>query len=97
MQVTNEVKALVEAKAVLVCKIAKVANDKFNQELNAYAIKAALVAVGVKFPEDKAALDKAMQVIYKGGNTSALRQAIAAPAKQENVVMNNLLAELMEA
>lgn len=92
LTVSTGMKALVEEKAKAICKTLGVENEKFNQDMNAYAIRSALVAVGVKIPDDKAR--EVLHILKKGGNASALRQAITATTKTE--VSDKLAEELMK-
>ena len=99
MIVTTEVKAMFETKAIAICGVAKIETDKFNQELNAITTRQCLKAIGVELPDrekEPVLYDKMMQVLYKAGNTSANRQALMAPAKKVDQVVNKYSAELDE-
>lgn len=101
IEVNSKIKALVEEKAQAVCKMLGVKNDKFNQDMNAYAVQAALVAVGVTMPkgkDDAETLNKmkeVLMVLKKGGNASALRQAIDAKPVEDEKSME-IAAELLK-
>lgn len=96
MQVSTEVRALVEAEAKAVCIATKLRNDQFNQEMNAITAFRALKKIGgLKMELDKPTLDKVLQVLHKCSNASALRQAISTEAKKASSVANDIAAELL--
>lgn len=82
VNVSTEVKAIVERHAKLICEKAAVKLDSFNQDLNAYAVARSLKEIGVTWEDSKAMNEKVLQVLKKGGNASALRQAISETKKK---------------
>lgn len=79
IEVSTEVKALVEAAAKDVCKLADAKLDQFNQDMNAFTGMLVLKKLGVEVPEELK--PKVRQALKKLGNSSALRQAIAETKK----------------
>ena len=94
ISVSTEVSAMVEKAAKLVCTKAGVENDKFNQDLNAFAGLVVLQDLGIEIPVD--VKDKVRQALKKLGNASALRQAISGERKtaEKSSELMDALAEL---
>lgn len=104
--VSTEVKAIVEKHAKAVCAAIRQQKDEkgnllnagfkdeqFNQDLNAYAVARSLKEIGVKW-DDKIA-GKVLEVLKKGGNASALRQAITETAKKQDTIANTVSKALL--
>jgi hypothetical protein len=83
LNVSTEVKAIVHAEAKAICATAKVRNDQFNQDLNAYCAFRSLAKVGVQVPD--ALIPKVLEVLKISGNASALRQAISEEKKKTDI------------
>lgn len=93
LNVSTDVKALVERHAKLICEKANVKLDAFNQDLNAYAVARSLKEIGVSWDEKLST--KVLQVLKKGGNASALRQAISE-TKKKTEASTEIVAELLD-
>lgn len=86
IEVGTKVKEVMERHALQVCKLTGAKPDSFTQDMNAFTVLRALVElkvipgtiVGDNVVADLEPAMKAqvLQVLKKGGNASALRQAI---------------------
>lgn len=95
IEVGTVVKALVEKHALAVCKLSSTKADSFTQDLNAIAIMRALIEIGalegdidgdvVTYTGKPELKPQILQVLKKGGNSSALRQAIMSDKKDGKV------------
>jgi len=102
INVSTEIKALVEAQAKHVCGVLKIKVTDFNQDANAITAARVLKDLGVEFPSDgNGRIDpKVMQVLKKMGNASALRQAIDPNTAKKSSAATELsdeAAALLEA
>jgi hypothetical protein len=93
IEVSTEVKALVEKCAKEVCTLVEAKNEQFNQDLNAFTGMKVLKELGVEIPEELK--PKVRQALKKLGNSSALRQAITGK-KETTSAGESLAAELAE-
>ena len=92
INVSTEVKALVESEAKAVCVATKLKNDQFNQEMNAITAFRCLKKSEVVITEQQT--QRVLQILHKCGNASALRQAISTEAKKQGLaveIANELL------
>lgn len=94
LNVSTEIKAIVEKNAKLVCDKTQTKHDAFNQDLNAYAIARSLKEIGIDWAEEFNG--KVLEVLKKGGNASALRQAISGVNKKQDVASNEIVAKLLD-
>ena len=94
INVSTEVKALVEAEAKAVVTALGIKVTDFNQDANAITAMRVLVGMGVKFPADKDGRidEKVQQVFKKMGNASALRQAIDPSTTKKSSAASDLSA-----
>jgi hypothetical protein len=81
IEVSTEVKALVESCAKEICDKVEAKHEQFNQDLNAWTGFLVLKRLGVEVPEE--IRPKVRQALKKLGNSSALRQAITAKKEKE--------------
>lgn len=79
INVSTDIKALVERCAKSVVEIADCKLDQFNQDLNAFTGMKVLAELGIEVPDAKKPLVR--QALKKLGNSSALRQAISESKK----------------
>jgi hypothetical protein len=108
IKVSTEVKALFEAEAKALCNTLKVEYDSFNQELNAITTFRCIRAADKKWPvlttgtKDEVAAsqlahtNKVLEILHKGGNSSANRQAISDVAAKKTAAATSIVADLLK-
>lgn len=94
IKVSTEVKASFEAEAKKVVGLLKAKNEQFNQEMNAITTFRCLRAAGVEIADD--VKNQVLEILHKGGNASANRQAISGTVKGGTTLATDVADELLD-